>query len=77
MEKSYRTYTHKMWMYECLGIQVFIQPKIRICDSSRGKVTEAVPRGKVAYKYYNTSVSAYMMIFDSDRSPLRKSSDFN
>jgi hypothetical protein len=42
-----------------------------------GKVTEAVTRGKVAYKYYNTSVSAYIMIWDSDRSPLRKSSDFN
>lgn len=34
MEKSYRTYTYKMWMYEYLGIQVFMQPQMRICDSS-------------------------------------------
>lgn len=35
MEKSYRTYIHLIWMYEYLGIQVFMQPKMRICDSSK------------------------------------------
>ncbi|ACC85470.1 hypothetical protein [Nostoc punctiforme] len=43
--------------------------------AKRGKVTEAVTRGKVACKYYQTSVSAFIMIGDSDHSPLLKSSD--
>ena len=41
------------------------------------KVTEAITRGKVACKYYNTRVSAYIVNWDSDRLPLRKNSDFN
>ncbi|MHC5764000.1 MAG: hypothetical protein ACYTXR_40915, partial [Nostoc sp.] len=42
-----------------------------------GSVTEAVTRGKVTCNYYETRVSAFMMIWDSDRLPLLKSSDFN
>ncbi len=35
MEKSYRYLgTHFTWLYECLGIQVFIQPETRTSDSS-------------------------------------------
>lgn len=43
----------------------------------RGSVTEAVTRGKVACKYYETKISAFMMIWDSDCSSLLKSSDLD
>ncbi|AUB34252.1 hypothetical protein COO91_00065 [Nostoc flagelliforme CCNUN1] len=50
----------------------------------RGKVTEAVTRGKVACKYYDATVSVFKMIGASDaygglrlRLPLLKSSDLN
>ncbi|WP_084227186.1 hypothetical protein [Nostoc sp. KVJ20] len=53
--------------------------KVVFCDTVSsdlwGKVTVAVTRGKVACKYYGTTVSALMMIWDSDRSSLLKSSD--
>ncbi|MEH1998927.1 MAG: hypothetical protein V7L00_09300 [Nostoc sp.] len=42
-----------------------------------GSVTEAVTRGKVACKYYETKISAFMMIWDSDCSSLLKSSDLD
>ncbi len=60
--------------YNKCGSNKWGQMSIR---AERGSVTEAVTRGKVVCKYYETKISAFMMIWDSDCSSLLKSSDLD